>query len=50
MLVLKMGSVATGAALSVPVGYRKNTVSAFNAIANNLGSFAEIVKEVALLF
>lgn len=49
MLVLKMCSDAAGA-LSVPTAYRKNVVSAFSAIANNLAYFAEIVKDVDLLF
>lgn len=45
-----MCSDTAGAALSVPIAYRKNIVSAFNAIANNLGSFPETVKDVDLLF
>lgn len=50
MLVLKMCSDTACAPLSVSIAYRKSIVSDFSVIANNLGSFAEIVKDVDLLF
>lgn len=49
MLLFKMCSDTAGAALSVPIAYRKNIVDAYNAIAKSLGSFAKIVKDVDLL-
>lgn len=49
MLLFKMCSDAAGALLSVPIACRKNIVNTYNTTAKNLGSFAEIVKDVALL-
>jgi len=42
MLLFKMCSDTEGVALSVPIAYRKNIVKAYNTIAKNLCSFAEI--------